>query len=273
MSEQRYMQYPRTYLFVPGNRPERFQKAIDSGADAVILDLEDAVPADEKVRARESVCAWLGENKQAYVRINAADTPWFDADVAALVSLPSVSGIIVPKAANAAVLNAISAAGHAKLKLLPLIESAAGFGALDEIARARSVERLLFGTIDFQLDTGITEEGEELSYFRSQLTLASRLAGIAAPVDGVTTNFNDPQVIEAAARRARRFGFGAKLCIHPKQIAPIHAAFAPTAAEREWARRVLDAAESTGGAATAMDGMMVDLPVILRARAILNLTV
>ena len=159
---------------------------------------------------------------------------------------------------------------HPDLAILPLLESAVGFRALDEIAAAPRVNRLLFGTIDFQVDTGITSDGEELSYFRSQMTLASRFAGIGTPVDGVTTSLDDARPIEEAARRARRFGFGGKLCIHPKQIFPTHMAFTPTSEEYKWARRVIDAAEASAGSATVVDGKMIDAPVIERAQVILG---
>ncbi len=259
----------RSWLFVPGNRPERFAKALDSGADATILDLEDAVAIADKIAAREHVRAWLSAEHPVYVRINAADTPWFADDVAALSAHPGVAGFVVPKTESADGLRRASAGAHRGLKLLPLIETAKAFGALDEIAEAARVERLLFGTIDFQVDMGIIGDGDELLYFRSQLTLASRLAGIGAPIDGVTTTLDDPAVIERETRRARCLGFRGKLCIHPKQIAAVHAAFAYTSGEQAWARRVIDAADASGGSAVALDGKMVDTPVILKAHKIL----
>jgi citrate lyase subunit beta/citryl-CoA lyase len=260
----------RSYLFVPGNRPQRFSKALAAGADAVILDLEDAVGPHEKVQARNEVIQWLQGNAGVYVRINAADTRWFSEDVAALSRNKAVLGIVVPKATDAATLRFIGSNGHPDLVILPLLESALAFRALDEIAAAPRIDRLMFGTIDFQVDTGIVGDGEELSYFRSQMTLASRLAGIGTPVDGVTTALDDAGPIEEAARRARRFGFGGKLCIHPKQILPTHIAFTPTSEECEWSRRVVNAAEASAGSATVVDGKMIDAPVIERAKAILG---
>lgn len=259
----------RSYLFVPGNRPERFAKALAAGADAVIVDLEDAVGPDEKIRAREAVLGWLHEPASTYIRINGAETPWFDDDVAAFANHRAVKGIVVPKSADAQVLQAIAARAHDMLAILPLIESAAGFKALDAIAAAARVERLLFGTIDFQVDMGIGGDGEELSYFRSQMTMASRLAQIGSPVDGVTTTLDDAQEVEDAARRARRFGFGGKLCIHPRQIVPTHLGFTPSQQEQEWAARVVQAAQVSAGSATVVDGKMIDAPVIQRAEIIL----
>jgi citrate lyase subunit beta/citryl-CoA lyase len=264
----------RSWLFVPGNRPERFGKACASGADAVILDLEDAVPSDEKHAAREHVANWLREREReaavpVYVRINAASTPWFADDVATLGALRSLSGFVVPKTEDAATLHSAALGAADSLRLAPLIETAQAFAALPEIATAPRVERLMFGTIDFQLDTGIDGDGDELLHFRSQLTLASRIAGIAAPVDGVTTALDDAPRIEGDARRARALGFRGKLCIHPRQIAPVHAAFAWRDDEVAWAQRVVDAARASHGAAVALDGKMIDAPVIAKAHEIL----
>ena len=265
---------PRSYLFVPGDRPERYAKALASGADAVIVDLEDAVAAGAKDQARASLAAWLDGAAGAAagalaVRINAAASPSFDADLA-LVARAGVAVVVVPKAERAADLARVRAAApHAAL--LPLIETAAGIDRVREIAAAPGVQRLAFGAIDLQVDLGVeeTSAGDELLVFRSALVLASRLAGLGAPVDGVTTAIDDAGAIEADARRARRLGYGAKLCIHPRQLAAVHAAFAPSADELAWAERVVAAADQAAGAAVAVDGRMVDRPVLLRARALL----
>lgn len=260
---------PRSYLFVPGIKPERFQKAVESGVDAVIIDLEDAVAPQDKESARSLVVDWLGSSSQIYIRINAADTRWYEEDIAAFAHHPSVAGLVVPKADSSLALNAIAALGHADLVLLPIIESVAGFASLQEIASSRSVQRLMFGTIDFQVDMGTQCEDAELNSFRAQITLASKLAGLGTPVDGVTTVLDDFAVIEAVGKMAKRFGFGGKLCIHPRQVAPVHAAFSHTDDEYEWARRVLVAAQISKGGVTVLDGTMIDLPVILKAKAIL----
>ena len=268
---------PRSYLFVPGHRAERFDKALAAGADAVILDLEDAVPAAEKNAARDAVLQWArareaAPSPQILVRVNACGTPQHAADVAAcrrgVHGVQGVHGLVLPKSEQVADLARLAQALPG-VALLPLIESAAGLAAALEIARAPNVQRLLFGSIDFQHDLGIEGDGDELLYFRSQLVLHSRLAGLAAPADGVSTVLDDAARVHAETLRARRLGFGAKLCIHPKQIAPVHEAFAPTEAELDWARRVLAAADAAGGAAVALDGAMVDRPVILRAEGLL----
>jgi citrate lyase subunit beta/citryl-CoA lyase len=156
-----------------------------------------------------------------------------------------------------------------RVPVLPLIETAQGMWNAHAIACAALVQRLMFGSIDFQVDTGITGEDEELLYFRSQLVLVSRVAGIAPPVDGVTTALDDPERLRAETLRARRLGFGAKLCIHPKQVETVNACFAPSQEEVDWATRVMQAAGNAQGAAVAVDGKMVDKPVLLRAQAIL----
>ncbi|MBC8752047.1 MULTISPECIES: HpcH/HpaI aldolase/citrate lyase family protein [Paraburkholderia] len=262
----------RSYLFVPGNRPERFDKAYAAGADAVILDLEDAVQPDEKVTARAAVLAAASANasRAVWVRINGSDTRWFADDVAALVGQVGVAGVVLPKAERREQICAVLANAHPALNVLPIVETAHGFANLAELCAAPHVLRIVFGTLDFQVDLGIDGEGEELHLFRSQIVLASRLAGIGAPVDGVSTTINDADAVQADALRGRRFGFGGKLCIHPKQIDAVHRAYAWSDAEVEWARRMLAAVEASHGAAVAVDGKMVDMPVILRARRILG---
>jgi citrate lyase subunit beta / citryl-CoA lyase len=263
---------PRSYLFVPGNRPERFDKAHAAGADAVILDLEDAVQPDAKAAAREAVLAAVSGDaaRPAWVRINSSDTAWFRDDVSALVGHPGVAGIVLPKAESREQIEAVLAQAHAALTVLPIVETARGFANLAVLCSTPRVTRIVFGTLDFQIDLGIDGDGEELHLFRSQIVLASRLARIGAPVDGVSTTIDDPDAIEADARRGRCFGFGGKLCIHPKQIEAVHRAYGWSEADQAWARRVLQAVETSQGAAVAVDGKMVDLPVILKARRIVG---
>lgn len=261
---------PRSYLFVPGSRPERFSKALDSGADAIIIDLEDAVADIDKSEARVRLVEWLDGASPVCVRINAEGTRWFEADVQALCSHPGVAGLVVPKACDASSLAALASRCRPGMVLLPIIESAAGFAALQSVAEAPRVQRLLFGTIDFQVDLGLDLSDEELNPLRISFASASRIAGIGSPVDGVTTVLDDSEVLELAAQQSRRYGFGAKLCIHPRQIAAVHKGLRATPKECEWARRVLAAVEESGGEATVVDGAMVDVPVILRAKGILH---
>ena len=259
---------PRSYLFVPADRPERYAKALASGADAVIVDLEDAVAASAKDAARAALAAWLdGGGSGILVRINDAASPAFAADLA-VAARPGIVGIVVPKAERADDLAHVHAMTRG-VPLVPLIETANGIDRLREIAAVAGVERLAFGSIDLQVDLGIEGDGDELLVFRSALVLASRLAGLVAPVDGVCTAIDDAVALDADTRRARGLGFGAKLCIHPRQVAAVHAAFAPSADELAWARRVVDASEASQGGAVAVDGKMVDRPVLLRAQTLL----
>jgi citrate lyase subunit beta/citryl-CoA lyase len=242
---------PRSYLFVPGNRPERFAKALDAGADAIVCDLEDAVQPGEKEVARKYVLDCLAEGASLHVRINGFGTPWFSDDVASLAAHPGVAAIMLPKAETPEHIAAVLRDAHAALEVLPIVETARGFAQLDAMSRAPRVRRIVFGTLDFQLDLGIDGDGDELLMFRSRIVLASRLAGIDAPVDGVVTVLDDERAIEANARRGRCFGFGAMLCIHPKQLAPLHRAYSHSEEEKAWAARVLDAVDASGGALIA----------------------
>jgi citrate lyase subunit beta/citryl-CoA lyase len=249
---------PRSYLFVPGNRPDRFAKAYASGADAVIIDLEDAVAPAEREAARGQVAGWLSPDHPVLIRITGVnDFP--------LCQRPGVAGVVLPKAERTEDLAAIP-----HTRLFPIIETARGFWNLSALAGAPRVERLMFGHIDFQLDLGIQGDDEELLYFRSQLVLVSRIAGLQPPVDGITTIFNTPEPVRADARRARRLGFGAKLCIHPSQVPIVNECFGPTPEEIAWAKRVIEATAGTSGEAISLEGEMIDRPIIARAQAILG---
>lgn len=256
------------WLFVPGDRPDRFNKALASGADVVVIDLEDAVAPSSKAAARDAAAAWLGADRQAVVRINAPGTPWHEDDLA-LASRPGVRGLMCPKAEHEDHPARILRAGAQAV--WPLVETAAGLSAMDRLARAPGVRQLVFGSLDLVADLGCTEADEDdLLPWRAQMVLASRLAGLEAPIDGVTPAIDDPHRLQADAARARRLGFGAKLCIHPRQVGPVQEALRPSPAQVDWARRVATAAARSGGAAVAVDGAMVDRPVLLRAQALLR---
>lgn len=262
------MRIPRSYLFVPGDRPERFAKAEASGAGLVVIDLEDAVAPQDKEAARAAIAAHAPDAAAPFaVRINAADTPWFEQDLA-LCREAGAAVVMIPKAESVDTL-AQAAQGVPRAALLPLVETARGVAGAQSLAAAPGVQRLVFGSIDFQLDTGIEGDADALLFFRSQLVLASALARIAAPVDGVCTALDDMDQVRAETGRARRLGFGAKLCIHPRQVPVVNESFAPTGAQLEWARRVLAAGEAARGGAVRVDGKMIDRPVILQAQALL----
>jgi len=264
----------RTYLFVPGNRPERFAKALASTADAVVLDLEDAVAIDDKSSARESVGAQLAgmspeARRRVVVRINDIASSWFLMDLRTLLHSGGTQ-VMLPKAESAAQIAALRSAVP-DADVLALIETARGVAAVDEIAAASGVSRLVYGTLDFALDLDLdTSAGDEgLAYAAGRIAVASRAAGLAAPVAGVTPQLDDDVRLLADLAQARRFGFGAKLCIHPKQIDPIHRALQPSPAAVDWATRVLKAEAASPGAAR-LDGRMVDRPVVLQAERILT---
>jgi citrate lyase subunit beta/citryl-CoA lyase len=265
----------RSLLFVPGNRPERFAKALASGADAVVLDLEDAVPLADKPAARAAIAGAWAELSKAdlplVVRINALesdagrdDLQWLRAGAAASAAL------MVPKAESGATLDRLAGLLPGRV-LLPLIESAAGHAALAEIAAAPGVLRLAVGHIDFVADTGLQPSADEaeLAPLRFAVAMATRLHALAPAIDGVTVDIADEDRLREDTCRALRFGFGAKLCIHPRQVAGVHAALAPGSDQIAWARRVIAADAAAGGAAVQLDGRMVDAPVVLQARRVL----
>jgi citrate lyase subunit beta/citryl-CoA lyase len=260
----------RTLLFVPGDRPDRFAKAVASGADAIILDLEDAIAPPAKSIARAAVREWLRSTPRAagcvrLVRVNARTTPWFHDDITAIRDL-NVDGVLVPKCDAPSDLDDVPGDG-----LWPMIETAQGLSNAVAIGQVPRVQCLVFGSLDIQLDLGIEADIDEseLAPYRAQVVMASRLAGLGPPVDGVTVAYNDEPHLTKAVQRALRQGFGGKLCIHPRQIDVVHAALRPSEADVAHARRVLDAAAASQGAAVALDGTMVDRPVILRAHSIL----
>jgi len=267
------MKLPITYLFVPGNRPERFDKALASGTDAVILDLEDAVASRDKDAARASVQHWIAANRGAaeriLVRINDSATPWFAADLDMLRD-SDIPSAMLPKAETQAQIQAVAAALRAGGGVLAIIETALGLKNVDAVAAARGVTRIAFGTLDFGVDLNLSGDDRGLIYPSAQIALASRCAGIGSPVAGVTPTIGDEGRLLADLAFARAFGYGAKLCIHPKQVAAIRQALIPTAAEIHWARRVIAAVEASEGAAQ-VDGKMVDRPVLLKAQSILAL--
>lgn len=271
--------HARTLLFLPSDRLERLDKALSSEAHVVILDLEDAVaPAGKDAARSELGSRWdqLDESSRARIaiRINATETPWHAQDLALVQRLgrQGLGGVMLAKTESVAQLGTL-AQHTGNTALLPLVESAKGLAALDLIARAPGVARLVFGHLDFQADLGMqcdTDE-RELDAVRFQFVCVSRQAGLPGPVDGVTTQLQDPLQLAHDAQRSRRFGFTGKLCIHPSQVPTVNAALGPTPAQVEWARRVLHAASAQDTGAFQFEGAMVDAPVLARAHRYLQL--
>jgi citrate lyase subunit beta/citryl-CoA lyase len=258
----------RSWLFVPGDRGDRFAKAAASGADVVVCDLEDAVAAEAKASSRTEVARWLADGGLACVRVNAHGTPFHDADVAALAGVPGLLAVMLPKAEDSRVLAAVGDALGRDTPVVALVETALGQHRVHEVAAAPGVARLAFGSIDLALDLGAEDASFPLLFARSSLVLASRVAGLPAPVDGVTPQLDDPALVQAAAATAAGLGFGGKLCVHPRQVDAVHAGFRPGAEEVRHARRVLAAV--TDGGARRLDGQMLDRPVVERARQVLR---
>jgi citrate lyase subunit beta / citryl-CoA lyase len=249
----------RSLLFVPGDRPERFAKAEASGADVVVLDLEDAVAPSAKAEALSHVVAWLGAGHHALVRINAVGAPTHAAELAAL---PGVT-VMLPKTESAAQVESIGA------PVVALLETPVGIRDADAIAAAEGVVRLALGTVDLGAELGVDPASyAAMAYSRGRLVVASAAAGLPGPIDGVTVALDDPARLDADLAVSRDLGLTAKLCIHPRQVETVNSGFAPSAEEVAWARRILDAA--AGGGVVVVDGAMVDAPVVTRARRIVE---
>jgi citrate lyase subunit beta/citryl-CoA lyase len=262
----------RSWLFVPATRRERFAKAAASGADRIILDLEDSVAPQEKGEAARALLgASLPTNVPVYLRVNGHGTEWFEDDLALAARL-HVAGVVLPKADAGEQVARAAAALPASHRIVPILESAVGLWNVLEVARAPRAERLAFGALDFELDTGMRDEGDAMAYARSRVVIASKVAGLAPPVDSVSPGIDDEAAITRDAERGRRLGFAGKLCIHPKQIGPTNRVFQPSEAEVEWADSLLAALAARPGDAAAFSfrGRMIDRPVIERARRILT---
>jgi citrate lyase subunit beta/citryl-CoA lyase len=278
----------RSYLFAPGSNERLLQRVFDAGADAVVLDLEDAVLPADKARARTLVAGALASRPPAsrppvFVRINAvASGLWLD-DLMAVVG-PSLAGIRLAKAESRAEVEAVAAVldelerarglDPGQLALVATIESARGVLAAEAIAGHPRVSALAFGATDFLRDVGATAgpDDRETLHARSHLVLVSRAAGLAPPIAPVHTNVSDLDGLRRTTEADRRLGFFGRSCIHPAQVPVVNDVFTPSAAEVEEARRLLDAFErAAAGAALLADGSFVDRAVARRARAILQL--
>lgn len=273
----------RSLLFAPGNRAEVLAKLPRSGPDGVVLDLEDAVPAEAKVEARAIVARAAAELRDGhpglavYVRVNAVPSDWFADDMAQAL-IPGIAGVVVPKLESAEqvteVANALDELGLAHLAIVAGLETAAGVAWAEEVLADSRVHVGYFGAEDYVADLGgvRTPEGTEVLYARSRVALAARLTGTLA-VDQVVTDLTDEARFRADAAVGRSLGFRGKLCIHPAQVAWSHEAFTPTADELDRARRLLaayDAAVAAGSAAIAFEGQMVDEPLARQARTLLD---
>jgi citrate lyase subunit beta/citryl-CoA lyase len=276
----------RSFLFAPGNHPRRVEKALTLDADAVILDLEDAVATAEKPATRAAIAAALTRPRTGslYVRVNAADTEFCYGDLVAVVR-PGLDGIILPKVESPATLATIDwllrqiererGREEGAIDLIPIVETARGLTRTDTmLASGTRVKRIAFGAGDFTLDVNMQwrRDEAELSYARAKIVTASRAAGLEAPLDTVWVDLEDAAGLEASTRNALAYGFQGKMCIHPNQIAVVNRVFTPSEEEIAFAERVVAAflkAEAEGIASIQLDGKF-DYPIVYRARRLLE---
>lgn len=264
----------RSLLFVPGARPDRFEKALAAGADAVCIDLEDAVAPPGKADARAATLAFLSQPRTGGpalgLRINSPRTAWGAADIAALAESDATPAfVMVPKAAHAEELVIIGEVlGAKRAPLVPIVESGLGLTRAASIAAAPGVEGVLFGGADFSADLGATLDWEPMLHARGVLAAACAAAGVDL-LDVPYLDVEDDAGLIETTKRAKAMGFTGRACIHPKQIAGVHTAFTPTPDELARARRVLAAFEDAKGGAALLDGKLVELPVIRAARRVL----
>jgi len=280
----------RTWLFAPGNHPRKVERMFNVGADAVILDLEDAVAIEHKEAARIAVVDALKVRPEraskGYIRVNSIDTTFCHSDLVAVVG-PWLDGIVLPKVEGAGQLQTIDwlmaalerdrSMAPGSIDILPIVETGKGVANVDGIARSNTrVRRLSFGAGDFTNDMGMiwTPEESELHYARSAIALASRAAGLEAPIDSVFIDLQDGKHLEKSAQTALALGYRGKLCIHPSQIQPVNAVFTPSVEEVARARNqveAFEAAEAEGSASIQVDGYFVDYPIYENAKRILAL--
>ena len=285
----------RSFLFTPANVARRVEKALTLEADAVILDLEDSVAASDKAASRKRVVEALGQPRRclAYVRVNAPSTQYWYRDLVETVQ-KGLDGIVVPKIESAADLHAIDwliaalererGIEEGSLDLMPQVETAAGVQRVDRILQARNlrpypgpwrVKRLCFGAADYGHDLGLapTLDEPELADARARVVLSSKAAGVENPIDSPWFHFKETEAFARSLERSRRSGFQGRCCVHPDQIAPVNAAYTPSAADIASAERIVAAfreAEKRGAAAIQVDGQMIDYPVAYRAQALLD---
>jgi citrate lyase beta subunit len=267
----------RSWLFTPGDRADRFATARDSGADAMILDWEDAVAPAAKAKARTAVLDWLNSSTPGpavWVRINDRRSDYWNDDLTALASAPAhrLAGVVLPMTQSGRDIADTAVHLRGAIAVVALIETALGVESATEIAGAPGVFALALGSADLRLDAGLGDDATGWIYPRSRLVFASRAAGLRAPIDGPEMRLDDVDAVRRSATHARALGFGAKLCLHPRQIAAVNEAFGYDQRQRSWAQRVVTAADTSSGAAVRVDGEMVDRPRLALARRILAST-
>lgn len=261
----------RSYLYVPATRLDRIEKAFAAGADAVIVDWEDAVAAEQKAEVRLRTAEYLSTHThQVWLRINAADSPEHTKDLAVLSSLNQLAGIFLPKAQSQAEIEQV--AHVSGCPIVAIIETAAGILNLASMAKANGLVAFSFGCLDLANQLGMKPQSAAaemmMDKLRMDLLLHSIAAGINPPIDTVYPKLNDDVGLRTQASKSRNLGLVGMMCIHPQQIAPLHETLQPTEAELSFAQRIREQYQNGAGAAFQLDGQMVDMPVILHALAL-----
>ena len=256
----------RSWLLVPATHPESFDEAVDSRADAVILDIEDAVDPKNKPAARDAVVRWLSNGGHAWVRINDATSPFWQDDLAALSGLPNLLGVVLAKAESADQVTDTARQLAGDVPIIALVESAVGIEEASSIARAKETFRLAFGSGDFRRDTGMSADAEAMAYPRARLVVASRVGRLPGPIDGPTVGESLPLLREHSAITVL-MGMTGKLCLSPEQTHAINEVISPTPTDVAWALDFL--ADFEGRGRVIRDGS--DPPRLGRAQKIENL--
>ena len=259
----RDLSHARSLLFAPGSDERKLATALASEADLVVADLEDAVAPAEKPAARDVVA----RAAPRVVRVNGADTEWFEGDLALVASM-ELDVVVLPKATP----DAVAALGAWGPPVIAIVETAQGLRLAYETACTERVSALVLGAVDLGAELGLEPraDGLEILHARSRVVVDSSAAGIRAPFDIVHLEIEDDAGLEEQAAFARSLGFRGKVCIHPRQVPIVNRAFAPSEREVAWARRVVDEFEASGEGVLAVNGEMIDLPVVERARRILR---
>ncbi|MDP3300323.1 MAG: CoA ester lyase [Phenylobacterium sp.] len=262
----------RSLLFTPANRPDRFARALDSGADAVCLDREDAVAPADKASARASALEFLSQRPaggvQVGLRLNGRTSPWFTDDLR--TAAPAQADFfMIPKASSAHEFGMLQRALGDARPFWPLVETAEGLMRCWDIAEAPGVGGILFGAFDYSAEVGCDMTWEPLLFARSQIAAACARAGIQA-LDAPPGLVGEPEVLSAETDRARRLGFTGRACIHPDQVAPVNAAYTPSAEDLDRARAVIAAFDAAEGGPALLDGKLIELPVARAARRIVD---
>ena len=260
----------RSLLFVPGNRPERFEKALVAGADAVCIDLEDAVAPDAKGEAREAVRVFLAQGVRpgVGVRVNGPTSEHLDADCRAISGLP-LAFVMIPKVESPGQVASLRIRLGDEIPLWPIIESPEGLRQAWDIAAVPGVGGVLFGAADYSAEVGCTLEWDALLYARGALAAAAARAGVEL-LDVPYLDIGDTAGLAESTRRAKALGFTGRACIHPNQVASVNAAYTPLVSEVERAERIIAAFDAADGAAALLDGKLIELPVVRAARRTLE---